>query len=291
MTATAPADPRQPARAGRSRVGAWLTALLVLPAALWYIVLLVAAARRSSSSSASGPGQRTAATRGGFTFDNYAPCFQKPEPFVTSLIWRSPGRSVPARRVAARVLHRDAGRQAQERCFILLLVIPFWTSFLIRTYAWLIILGPDGAWPGFLGALTGDESSGSSARRSAVLIGLVYGYLPLMVFPLYVTLERMDRTLGRGVQGPGRRPLGDLPPDHPAHRPARAGDRQHPRVHPDDGRVRHPADPRATGRAYLMGNALVLDFLEARNWPSGSARAVVPDPDHARDDRRLPVVR
>ena len=59
----------------------------------------------------------------------------------------------------------------------------------------------------------------------AVLIGLVYGYLPLMVFPLYVTLERMDRTLIEASKDLGAGALGDLPPDHPADRPARARDR------------------------------------------------------------------
>ena len=45
------------------------------------------------------------------------------------------------------------------------------------------------------------------------------------------------------------------------------------------------------GRTYLMGNALVTDFLEARNWPSGSARAVAPDHRDDRDDHGLPLVR
>ena len=87
---------------------------------------------------------------------------------------------------------RAAGRASP--CYLLLLVIPFWTSFLIRTYAWLMILGPDGA-AGFIGDLIGDPSFRILGTEQAVLMGLVYGYLPLMVFPLYVTLERMDRTL------------------------------------------------------------------------------------------------
>ena len=77
---------------------------------------------------------------------------------------------------------------------MLLLVIPFWTSFLIRTYSWLIILGKD-QFGGFLGGVIGDPDFRILGTPFAVLIGLVYGYLPLMVFPLYVTLERMDRTL------------------------------------------------------------------------------------------------
>ena len=83
----------------------------------------------------------------------------------------------------------------RKALFIILLVIPFWTSFLIRTYAWLLILGPDGHRRVHRRHHRQSHASGSWARRPASCIGLVYGYLPLMVFPLYVTLERMDRTL------------------------------------------------------------------------------------------------
>ena len=57
-----------------------------------------------------------------------------------------------------------------------------------------MILGPDGA-GGFIGDAHRTPSFRDPRHRAAVLMGLVYGYLPLMVFPLYVTLERMDRTL------------------------------------------------------------------------------------------------
>ena len=126
---------------------------------------------------------------------------------------------------------------------MILLVIPFWTSFLIRTYAWLLILGPEGM-AGFIGDAIGQPRFRILGTEFGVLIGLVYGYLPLMVFPLYVTLERMDRTLVEASKdlGAGRwatfrqitLPIALPGPDH----------RQHPRLHPDDGRVRHPRDPR-----------------------------------------------
>ena len=102
---------------------------------------------------------------------------------------------MPARRSAPRLLHRDAGRQSQGACSSSCSSIPFWTSFLIRTYAWLLILGPDGGSAGIIGDLIGNAGFRILGTPFAVLIGLVYGYLPLMVFPLYVTLERMDRTL------------------------------------------------------------------------------------------------
>jgi spermidine/putrescine transport system permease protein len=164
-----------------------------------------------------------------------------------------------------------AGRR--KGLLVLLLVIPFWTSFLIRTYAWLIILGPGIGLAGQLENLTGLERVQILGTPVAVLIGLVYGYLPLMVFPLYVTLERMDRTLveaskdlGAGRWGTFRQIT--LPIALPGLVTGSIlvfipmmGEYVIPQI-------------LGYGRTYLMGNALVTDFLEARNWPSGSARAV-----------------
>ena len=110
----------------------------------------------------------------------------------------------------------------RKSLLILLLVIPFWTSFLIRTYSWLILLGPDNGLAGILGGVVGDEDFRILGTPVAVLIGLVYGYLPLMVFPLYVTLERMDRTLIEASKDLGAGALGDVPPDHPARSRCRA---------------------------------------------------------------------
>jgi spermidine/putrescine transport system permease protein len=90
-----------------------------------------------------------------------------------------------------------ATRVRRHRTLLLLLVIvPFWTSILIRTYAWQLILTPEGPLSAAL------QATGLLANPLAILytpraifLGLVYDYLPLMVFPLYVSLERMDRRL------------------------------------------------------------------------------------------------
>ena len=86
-------------------------------------------------------------------------------------------------------------RVHRHRTLLLLLVIvPFWTSILIRTYAWALLLRPRGPLYGVLhglGLIDGPLNLLGSSR--AVLIGLVYDYLPLMVFPLYVSIERLDR--------------------------------------------------------------------------------------------------
>ena len=84
----------------------------------------------------------------------------------------------------------------RKTILLILVVVPFWTSILIRTYAWQLILAPRGPLSGVLQALNliGNPLDILFTRR-AVFVGLVYDYLPLMVFPLYVAIERMDRRL------------------------------------------------------------------------------------------------
>ncbi|UIK06140.1 ABC transporter permease subunit [Neorhizobium galegae] len=81
---------------------------------------------------------------------------------------------------------------------VMLVILPFWTSFLIRVYAWIGILKPDGLLTllfqsvGLLGA---DDQVQIFRTDYAVFVGIVYSYLPFMVLPLYAALEKMDNTL------------------------------------------------------------------------------------------------
>jgi putrescine transport system permease protein len=81
---------------------------------------------------------------------------------------------------------------------VMLVILPFWTSFLIRVYAWIGILKPEGLLTVLLQSLgLMDEASQVQIYRTeiAVFIGIVYSYLPFMVLPLYSALEKMDGTL------------------------------------------------------------------------------------------------
>jgi putrescine transport system permease protein len=94
------------------------------------------------------------------------------------------------------------------RAFLLTLVIlPFWTSFLIRVYAWIGILSTTGI---LNNALIGlgliDEPLALMNTNFAVYLGIVYSYLPFMVLPLYATLARMDLTLLEAAADLGCRP-------------------------------------------------------------------------------------
>jgi spermidine/putrescine transport system permease protein len=245
--------------------------MLILPAGLWYLVLLVAPIAIVIVFSF---GQRgaTGGYGGGFSLDNYATVLRRPEPILTSLYLALVG-TLMCLLIGLPLAYYIATRAGRRKSlFLILLVIPFWTSFLIRTYAWLMILGQTGV-AGFIGDLIGAPGFRILGTEWGVLIGLVYGYLPLMVFPIYVTLERMDRTLVEASKdlGAGRwatfRQI-TLPVAMPGLISGSIlvfipmmGEYVIPQI-------------LGYGQVFTMGNALVLRFLESRNWPSGSAQAV-----------------
>lgn len=93
---------------------------------------------------------------------------------------------------------------------LLAIILPFWTSFLIRVYAWIGILKPEGLLTLFgqtIGILSPDEQYRILSTDTAVYIGIVYSYLPFMVLPLYAALEKMDGSLLEAAQDLGCPPL------------------------------------------------------------------------------------
>ncbi len=83
-----------------------------------------------------------------------------------------------------------------QAVLVLLTVLPFWTSLLIRIYAWMNILQRDGPLNDVLMALSiVKEPPAWLATDTAIYIGVVYSYLPFMVLPLYATLEKLDESL------------------------------------------------------------------------------------------------
>ena len=90
---------------------------------------------------------------------------------------------------------------------MMLVILPFWTSFLIRIYAWIGILKPEGLLTMFLlklGLIT--EPLQIMNTTTAVYIGIVYSYLPFMILPLYASLEKINPSLLEAAQDLGSRP-------------------------------------------------------------------------------------
>ncbi len=92
--------------------------------------------------------------------------------------------------------------------FLMLIILPFWTSFLLRVYAWIGLLKNDGVinnvlmWTGLI-----DEPLAMMNTSFAVYIGIVYSYLPFMILPLYSNLEKHDPTLLEAAQDLGAGPI------------------------------------------------------------------------------------
>ena len=82
---------------------------------------------------------------------------------------------------------------AQRQALLMAVILPFWTSFLIRVYAWIAVLKPQGLLNAAL-AQIGLGPLNLLNTDTAVYIGLVYAYLPFMVLPLYAVLEKQDQS-------------------------------------------------------------------------------------------------
>ena len=115
-------------------------------------------------------------------------------------------RAVPADRLPDGLRHR-ARPPAWRNVLLMMVMLPFWTSFLLRVYAWIGMLRSNGVINNMLMALgIIDEPLVMLQTEFAVYIGIVYSYLPFMVLPLYANLEKMDLTLLEAAADLGCRP-------------------------------------------------------------------------------------
>ncbi|MFO7699583.1 MAG: ABC transporter permease [Acidimicrobiia bacterium] len=166
-----------------------------------------------------------------------------------------------------------ATRSARTRNILLVLVmIPFWSNFLVRTYAWRVLLGSDGPLSQLSQAL-GGEPIRILFTNYAVLIGLVYGFLPFMVLPLYAALERMDWSLveaARDLYASGWRSFRKV--TFPLSMPGVIAGSILVFI-PTLGAYVTPAIL-GGARTTLLGDYIVSQFLAARNQPFGSALSV-----------------
>lgn len=166
-----------------------------------------------------------------------------------------------------------ATRSPRARNILLVFVmIPFWSNFLVRTYAWRVILGSDGPVSQISEALGGDPIR-LLFTTTAILIGLVYGFMPFMVLPLYAALERMDWRLVEAAR--------DLYADGFSAFRKVTFPLSVPGVVAGSILVFIPSlgayvTPALLGGAntVLAGDYIVSQFLAARNWPYGSALSI-----------------
>jgi putrescine transport system permease protein len=99
-------------------------------------------------------------------------------------------------------------KPSTRNILLLLIVLPFWTSFLLRVYAWIGLLKNNGVINNILLSLgIIKEPIVMMQTDFAVYLGIVYSYLPFMILPLYSTLEKMDITLLEAAADLGCRPI------------------------------------------------------------------------------------
>jgi putrescine transport system permease protein len=165
-------------------------------------------------------------------------------------------------------------KQPWRNTLLMLIVLPFWTSFLIRVYAWKVILQGNGP---LNAALVGlglvDQPIQILYTDFAIYLGIVYSYLPFMVLPLYAAIERLDLTLNEAAADLGAPPWRvfltvTLPLSLPG-------------IVAGCGLVFIPAVgefviPEMLGgpNAAMIGRVLWNEFFANRDWPIASAVAV-----------------
>jgi len=158
---------------------------------------------------------------------------------------------------------------------VLLVVLPFWTSFLIRVYAWVNILQHDGLLNQALIALhIVDAPVTWLATDTAVYIGIVYSYFPFMILPLFAALERMDDTLLEAAADLGSPPWRTfLQVTVPLSWPGIAAGSLLCFI-PIVGEFVIP-DLLGSSSTSMIGQTLWMEFFGNRDWPVASALAVV----------------
>lgn len=176
-----------------------MTRVLVLPATLWLVAfflipLVVIVAYSFLTPSATQQARLPA------TLDNY---IRLAKPEYTSVLWRSLTTAIWTTLfcllIGYPVAFFIATRPKKWRnIFLLLVVIPFWTNFLVRTYAWLFILSSNGLINSFLPTPVQFINT-----PGAVLTGLIYGNLPFMILPIYTTVEKFNFRLVEAVHDLG----------------------------------------------------------------------------------------
>jgi spermidine/putrescine transport system permease protein len=248
-----------------------VTALLLAPAGILFffllilplIVMLVFSFGERADAGGYAPG---------FSFDNYLNLPARSKAFLNTLTLAPIGTLLTAIIAFPMAYFLAVKVPPKWRVVLLVLVMaPFWTSQLMRYYAWIMILGSKGlpAWLAWIG-ITDVRLLNTP---TAVLIGAVYGFLPLMVPPIYVSLEKLDKRLLEASADLGATPWRTfwqvtLPLALPGVATGSMlvfillmGDYILPQY-------------LGGGKVFFIGNALVDLFLQSRNWPFGAAVSV-----------------
>jgi len=254
-----------------------LLAVLLSPSVFWLIlffvaplliVLVVSFSRRSLL----GVVDYT------FTPDNYIRAFTTP--IYLKILWKSCWLAVWNTALCLVIAYPFAffiARQTPRRqnILIFLVMVPFWTNFLIRTYALIFILRDSGLInTALIGLGIIDKPLEIMFTQTAVMIGMLYGYLPFAVLPLYASIEQLDFNYVQAAQDLGANGVQVfwrviLPLTMPGVVAAAIIT-----FIPTLGAYVTP-DLMGGGNTFLIGNLLQQQFMTVRDWPFGSALGAI----------------
>lgn len=212
-----------------------------------------------------------------FTLENYV---RSMDPLYVSTLWRSTRialiSTVLCLFLGYPLAWYIARQSANVKKFLLmLLIIPFWTNFLVRTYAWIFILRTEGLLNTMLlGSGLIQDPLQILFTEYAVIIGLVYTYLPFMVLPVFVSIDKLDpalfeasRDLGASAWQTFRRVM------LPLTKPGIISGSILVFV-PCLGAYITP-DLLGGAKNLMVGNLIHVQFLAARDWPFGAALSFI----------------
>lgn len=208
-----------------------------------------------------------------FTLKNYQ---RLADDLYLNIIWRSLGLASLTTLICliigypvAFLIATISGRW--RNLLLFLVIIPFWTNFLVRTYAWMVILRSEGVINTILQSLNLiQDPLNLLFTPFAVIVGLIYGYLPFMILPLYANIERLNFSLVEAAQDLGANHIKTffriiLPLTLPG-------------IMAGSVLVFIPAlgafitpDILGGAKTVMVGNLIQNQFLQARDWPFGSA--------------------
>ena len=272
--------------------GFWLGVFFVAP---MLIVLIVSLGERTRSGTVTYP-EFSLGNLGAY-FNDYVRFFSpvSGDYIYLRIFWRSLGIAVFNTIICLLVGFPFAywiARQPQKyrNTYIFLVMIPFWTNFLVRTYAWMLILRDSGLINNFWSITLHEQAvmlSENSAffawladitsaklpllfNQPAVMLGLFYGYLPFMVLPLYSALEKMDWSLLEAAADLGANTFwSTVRILIPLTMPGIVAGSIIVFI-PSLGAYVTP-DLMGGARVALLGNLLQQQFMTVRDWPFGSA--------------------
>ncbi|MDO4710683.1 MAG: ABC transporter permease [Peptostreptococcaceae bacterium] len=212
-----------------------------------------------------------------FTLENYKNFFT---PIYLNVLWRSIKLSLYSTMIClligypmAFIIARAKGMK--QNLMVLLFIVPLWTNFLLRTYAWMGLLREQGIINEVLMKLgIISEPLHLLYTNSAVILGMVYNFLPFMVLPIYSVLVKMDKSLIEAARDLG---ANEIRVFRSVIFPL-----SFPGVATGIVMVFMPAvstfvisDLLGGGQTILLGNLIQNQFIAARNWQFGSAVSVL----------------